>query len=514
MKPSLPPLGSSPAGRWQAALAAWADSPWFFPAVLMVTVAGLFFEAVGPDCIFAFRDSLHFYPPLYRLVADEWLAGRVPLWNPLVNCGQPLAGMGTAGAFYPPQLLLTMLLPDGVSLNVYCILHLAFAATGAYFLARHQACSRPAATVAGLVYAFSGSVLLQIYNPVFAAGAAWLVWAVYGGMRLLDESDIGEVILDVLLVAVSLAMSVFAGDPQSAYHAGLVLGLCWLMHPGRSWRGLGLIAAAGVGGAILCCVQIAVAAEFARESTRAVDLVPFSIWDVPRFLARPADTRQGVAWYDVLIGRPPAGADHYHAMYRFPVEAYRLGELVWPGLSGPTTARWTVQADFARVDWWTASIYSGTFPVLAALAVVMMRPLARQTRLWAVLGGLALLASCGQIGGGAIVRWGRELLAGAGVGLAYRPGDEVGGVYWMLASLLPGYAGFRYPAKWMTVVVLASGQLAAHATDGFATESSHGRFRRYAARIALGIAAVEAGVVAMLALAAVRIGPAHVLPWS
>ena len=124
--------------------------PWLFPIVLLATVAVLFAGSVGPGLVFAFRDSLHFYPPLYRLVADEWLAGRVPLWNPLANCGQPLAGMGSAGAFYPPQILLTMLLPDGTSLNVYCILHLALAATGAYFLARDQGGSRPAATAAGL----------------------------------------------------------------------------------------------------------------------------------------------------------------------------------------------------------------------------------------------------------------------------------------------------------------------------------------------------------------------------
>jgi hypothetical protein len=53
-----------------AGFAAWADSRWFFPAVLAATVAGLFFDAVGPDCVFAYRDSLHFYPPLYRLVRE------------------------------------------------------------------------------------------------------------------------------------------------------------------------------------------------------------------------------------------------------------------------------------------------------------------------------------------------------------------------------------------------------------------------------------------------------------
>lgn len=481
------------------------DSPWFFPLVLAATVAGLFFDALGPDCIFAFRDSLHFYPPLYRLVADEWLHGRVPLWNPLVNCGQPLAGMGTAGAFYVPQLVLTTLLPDGVSLNVYCILHLALAATGAFLVARYQGCSRPAATVAGLVYAFSGSVLLQIYNPVFAAGAAWLAWAVLGGMRLLD----GGGLRDFLILAAALAMSVFAGDPQSAYHAGLVLGVCWLMQPARSWRRLGLLAAAGGAGGLLCLVQVALAAEFARESTRAVDLVPFSLWDVPRFLARPAAAREGVAWYDVFIGRPPAGADHYHAMYRFPVEAYRLGELFWPGMSGPTTARWSVQAGFARADWWTASIYCGMFPVVAAGAFCITRPISRHGRVWIVVAVLAVAASCGQIGPGAIVRWGRELFSGAGLSLAYRPGDEVGGLYWLLATVLPGYAGFRYPAKWMTVAMLALGQVAATTTDGLADETLRQRIRR----ACFGIVAVEAVVTALLILAAAWLGAGHVLPW-
>jgi hypothetical protein len=42
----------------------------------------------------------------------------------------------------------------------------------------------------------------------------------------------------------------------------------------------------------------------------------------------------------------------------------------------------------------------------------------------------------------------------------YRPGDEVGGLYWAMSILLPGYGGFRYPAKWMTVFALALSQLA------------------------------------------------------
>ena len=95
-----------------------ANSPWLFPILLTLTTLALFADCIGPDIVFAYRDAVHFYPPLYELVRDEWLAGRIPLWNPLLNCGQPLAGMATAGVFYPPQLLLSLLLPSPMAASV------------------------------------------------------------------------------------------------------------------------------------------------------------------------------------------------------------------------------------------------------------------------------------------------------------------------------------------------------------------------------------------------------------
>ena len=483
---------SLPAAWVVSAVGGFAGSVWFFPVVLAATVAGLFFDAVGADCVFAYRDALHFYPPLYRLVREEWLSGRVPLWNPLLNCGQPLAGMGTAGAFYPPQVLLTMLLPDGVSLNVYCILHLAFAATGAYVLSRHQSCSRPAATVAGLAYGFCGSVLLQIYNPIYAAGAAWLVWGVYGGLRLLG----GGGVRDFLLLAVSLAMSVYCGDPQSGYHVGLVLGLYWLTMPGRSWRGLALLAMAGAAGAMLALVQVAVTAEFMRDTTRAMDVVPLSIWDVPQFLARPAKVRQGVQWYDLFIGRTPVGADQYRTLYGFPLQLHRLGEFFWPGMSGSSFGRWTVSAGLASPDWWVASLYAGSVTALASMIGMMRGHRDRVSQTWRLVLLLAILAGLGSCGLVGMTRWLIQAFTGRGLAHHYQPGDEVGGLYWLLATFAPGYAGFRYPVKWMTVAALAAGQLAASVMDSLDAAD----VRRSMKRLAMCVAAVQ--VVASVALIA------------
>ena len=490
-------------------IAVWLESAgesrWFFPATLAVTLVILFSNAVGPDCLFAYRDSAHFYPPLYKLVREEWLAGRVPLWNPLLNNGQPLAGMATSGAFYPPQVLLTMLLPDGLSLNVHVIAHLALAATGAYLLGRYQGLSRPAATLAGLAYAFGGSVLFQVYNPIYACGAAWLVWAVFGGVRLLA----GGGTRDFLLLSVALAMSVLCGEPQAGYHAGLVLGLWWLFLPARTWRGLATLAAAAGAAAFLSLVQIALAAEFARETSRSMDLAPQSLWQVPGFLLRADHSPERAQWFDILIGRPPKVAGHYRSAYGFVLQPWRIVEFFWPQFAGPPHARWTINAGFDTPVTWVNSLYAGILPAVAALAVCWPAGQRRLVpRVWLWLLGLSLLASMGAYGLVGVVRHAVAIVQGDWAACGYRDGDEVGGLYWLLSIAAPGYSGFRYPVKWMTVWSLAFGQVAGFAIDTVATTAMRQRLARLT-----GATAVLAvfGLAALVVAAAIR-GIDAVLP--
>ena len=478
--------------------------PWCFPICLAVVLAVLFFDALRTDAVFAYRDSLHFYPPLYKLVRDEWLAGRVPLWNPLLNGGQPLAGMGTSGAFYPPQVILSILLPDGLSLTVLAIFHLALAAAGGYLLARCQGCARPAATVAGLAYAFSGSVLFQIYNPIYVAGAAWLAWGVYAGWRLLHGAGIEQ----FLLLAVALAMAVLSGDPQSAYHTGLVLGLIWLMSPARSITGLAKLGAAAVIAGGLSFVQIALAAEFTADSSRALAVVPQSLWEVPRWVMR-GDSGEHWRWYDQLIGRPPPHSWHYESMYAFSLHLWRIAELFWPQASGPVYYRWPVTLGIDSPGSWMNSLYAGIVPC-AAMIVALISPRSRlPTRLpWAVVLGFAFAASLGGLG---LVGFGRgavALASGDTPALGYRSGDEVGGLYWLLTAIAPGYAGFRYPSKWLTVFALASAQLAALVL----ARLDEPGVRRWLATTCLGLAATMVLVTALLAARAAIVGSADVLP--
>jgi len=475
----------------------WKNHPWLFPAALMITVIALFFDCVGPHSVFAYRDAAHFYPPLYALVKNEWLSGRVPLWNPLLNAGQPLAAMATAGAFYPPQIILSLLMPTPMAVNVYGILHLALAATGGYALGRQQGLSRLASTVAGLAYGFSGSVLFQVYNPIYTAGAAWLVWAITAGWWLVHGG--GRRAMGVL--AMTLALAVLAGDPQAAYHAGLVLGGAVLMLRRPLWKSTGwLLAAAGMAG-MMALVQIALADEFMQETTRGLDIVPQSIWQLPAFFARQGQSAVEARWYDIFIGRAPVGATHYHDTYSFALAPWRILEAVWPGFSGRIWSRWTMVAELETRFAWAASIYAGLLVAVLVAASFGKQRRDAAYRLWLFIGVISLLAACGGYVGIGLGRNALLLATGQSREIGFQYGDEVASVYWWLATFLPGYGGFRYPAKWLTVLALAVGQIAGHGVDCLA----HAAFRRRAASITgwLGIAVAAGMIVGIVTLAKV-----------
>ena len=87
--------------------------------------------------MFVYRDTGHYYYPLFEWTSSQWSHGNVPLWNPQENLGEPLAADATASLFYPGKLV--FVLPLGFrdlfqavcyrSLFVGCYLSLCTGAT-------------------------------------------------------------------------------------------------------------------------------------------------------------------------------------------------------------------------------------------------------------------------------------------------------------------------------------------------------------------------------------------------
>jgi hypothetical protein len=483
-------------------------------------LAWLFAGVLFGGGMFAFRDTAHFYYPLLKLVTGEWAAGRVPLWNPYENLGQPLAANPTSSAFYPGLAVFALPLGYAWCFRIYVLGHLVLAALGAYGLARRFTSSVPAAGVAAMSYAFSGSVIFQHCNVVFLVGAAWLPVAMTAADRMLrqesggrgQESGIRGRVAWAVTLGMVLALMVLGGDPQMAYHAGLIAAVyaLWLWWTdGRAacrsetpdpekrtiatlGRRLALLALAAVTAALLSAVQVLPSMEYAGRSNREV-----------------------AGFADRLAGRIEPGTHSEHT-YHFSVGPWRLAEYVWPNVFGrqfPEHRRWIdVLPAEGRV--WVPSLYMGLLPLL--LAVSAMRfwrnkrgsssehntsgtaappPELRSDPFFTWLALLAVLASFGWYGLGWLVSEVSLLFGGEPGGPGPVPGP-LGGIYWLMNALLPGYAYFRYPAKLLVVAALGLSVLAARGFDRvFGGDAK--RFRR---RILCLGALSAGGAVAALAV--------------
>jgi hypothetical protein len=492
-------------------------SHWFIAVLILGLFGWVFAEALSASGMFAFRDGGHYYYPLLQTVRGEWLAGHVPLWSPYENLGTPLAANPTASVFYPGAAIL--LLPIGFpwAYKLYVMAHLLLAAWAAYRLARHWGASVEAAGLASLSYAFSGNVLIQYANVVFLVGAAWLPLALLAADRMLVERRPGS----ALAFAVTLALMILGGDPQMAYHAVLlavVYGLwIWWSEPTSSlsqrerepeisplprrsrWRELAqsrpaLLVLAGMVAFLLAAAQIFPSLEFSRRSGRVQSSVPRTVYEAAGYLwsgKTPSDP--AVRWSDGLTCRRIEPGSHLEDVYQFSVGPWRLTEYLWPNFGGrqfPVHRRW-MDAIPAEGRVWTPSLYMGLLPLVLAVVAMRFRPRYGRASWLSWLVVASVLGSFGWYGLGWLVR---ELRFAAGANLAAGSplGEPVGGLYWLMTLLLPGYVSFRYPAKLLVLAALGLSLLAAVGWDrGFGTPSKRLRLSLLAfsgvSLIALGL---------------------------
>jgi hypothetical protein len=184
---------------------------------------------------FGFRDSAHYYYPLYHKVQAEWDAGRWPLWDPSENAGMPLLGNPTAAVLYPGKVIYAAF-SYAWAARLYVMAHSVLAFAGMIALMRSWGTSWVGSAIAGLAYTFGGPVVFQYCNIIFLVGAAWIPWGLLAVDRWLRLGRPGA----LAGLAVVLAMQVLGGDPESAYLTGLcaggyAIGLAWVSQHGP-WK--------------------------------------------------------------------------------------------------------------------------------------------------------------------------------------------------------------------------------------------------------------------------------------
>jgi len=196
-------------------------------ALLILFSAALLWRPLfGGEALFWGTPLLQFVP-WQRLAADMWRGGYLPLWNPLVGCGAPLAANYQTAAFYPLNGL-HLLLPAEAALSWTVALHIALAGWGAYHLGRAVGLDRFPALVGALALEGSGFLVARAtLFPSIALTFPWIaIWlwraeiVVQAQARTNGSRRAG--LRAALLMGLAVGLGLLAGHAQTAFYGGVL----------------------------------------------------------------------------------------------------------------------------------------------------------------------------------------------------------------------------------------------------------------------------------------------------
>jgi len=245
--------------------------------------------------------------------ADQVRAGILPLEEPLLDGGLPLAANPNAGALYPATVLFLVLAPP-VALTLHLLLHHVILLLGAARLARAAGAPRRTAATAAIALAGSGLAFSQAAFLNASAAWAWAPWIVAAGAATPSRRRTAA-------AAALGALQWLAGEPVIAALTWALWLAAVLLRSGGRPRELAAAAPAPLLAAALAAPLLLPAARVLAVSRRAA--MPSS----PAAVA--ADAFRPQRWPELVLPRflgPPAppGPEGSWAASSLPWQRYEL----------------------------------------------------------------------------------------------------------------------------------------------------------------------------------------------
>jgi O-antigen/teichoic acid export membrane protein len=166
--------------------------------------------------------------------------GQLPLWNPQIFTGIPFLAAGQASTFYPLNILF-YLFPLEAAYGWFTALQIGLAGVNLYTFGRVLGLRRRAALLSGLVFMFSGFLIVSVVFTMFVAAVVWLplLLAIIEQIVRKQEEKGNQSFHPIPYVAVgaaTLSLLILAGHPELIYYTLLVAGAYTLVRLLAAWR--------------------------------------------------------------------------------------------------------------------------------------------------------------------------------------------------------------------------------------------------------------------------------------
>ena len=202
---------------------------WLTATILSAALTAFFWQGLLLGGGLVGGDTYPYFFPQKQLIAQEFAAGRLPLWHDRTALGYPLLAESQGGIFYPVTQVLYRVFDAHSAYHISLLLHYLLATVFTWRYARSQGLRQPTALLVALVFVYGW----------FPARAS-LEWSIIGGVwfplclwltdRLLKSPSIPR------LSALSLAMAthLLAGHYTLAFITQLTCVALSLLTPPRT----------------------------------------------------------------------------------------------------------------------------------------------------------------------------------------------------------------------------------------------------------------------------------------
>jgi hypothetical protein len=221
--------------------------------------------------VFVYDDLGHYHVPLRHLYQQALQNGDSLLWTPALFSGFYLHGEGQIGMLHPWHLLLYRILPLQVAFNLEFLASYAAAFGGMYWLLRRLIFVPVAALFGGMLFAFSGFLVMHHPHVNAVAVTVHVPWLLACIDLLITGDRPGERAAGFAGIALVLASALLLGFPQAIWWMFLAASAFVLVRVGetRRWRRLIPCALAIVTGLLLGGIQVLPTLDWTAESARA-----------------------------------------------------------------------------------------------------------------------------------------------------------------------------------------------------------------------------------------------------
>ena len=220
----------------------------------------------------AVADLVSYYYPMMRYGFARLREGDLPLWDTYQSCGTPLLASAHFGFLYPLYAPFLLISPE-MAINVDIVVHLTIGSVGMYLLCRHLGMQRSPSFIAGIVYAYHGSMMVKISFADLLAAVSWIPFV----FLLVDRVIRVPSWRRCALLAIVIGLSLLGGHLQAIYFEVLALVpfvVCrsaWGVRTGGAAtviRAPALLAVAGGLGITLALVRLLPSQEFVSHGWR------------------------------------------------------------------------------------------------------------------------------------------------------------------------------------------------------------------------------------------------------